>query len=90
MNLYKMTKEQLILHCKRLQSENDNLQDELDRLSDSYVEMENKYVNAVNTMDSMTSIKDVGWFKWKLEIHNVMTPQLESFIDYYLQNHNEI
>ena len=89
MNLHKMTKEQLVLHCKRLQSENDNLQDELDRLSDCYVEMENKYAEAVNTLDNMNGIKNMDWFKFKLEIHNLMTPQLESFIEYYLQCHNE-
>lgn len=45
MNLYKLTKEQLIAHCKRLQSENAKLRNELDTLSDKYIEMESEGVN---------------------------------------------
>ena len=40
-DLYKMTKEELIIKCRRLQSENRKLQNELDDLSDSYFELEN-------------------------------------------------
>ena len=42
MSLYEMTKEELIVTCKRLQSENKKLHDELDKLSDCYIEMEIK------------------------------------------------
>ena len=89
MNLYKLTKEELIAKCKRLQSENDKLQDELDRLSDCYTEIENKYVDAVNVLDNPNEIKDFDWFKFQLEIEGLMTPQLESFIENYLKFYNE-
>ena len=42
-----MTKEELIVICRRLQSENNKLRDELDRLSDSYLEMENQLTNTI-------------------------------------------
>ena len=85
-----MTKEELIARCKRLQSENDKLQDELDRLSDCYTEMENQYADVINTLDDTDTIKDLDWFKFKLECEGLWTPQLESFIQYYLRFHNVI
>ena len=42
MNLYKMTKEELVALCKRLQKENDTLCKELDNLSNCYTELECK------------------------------------------------
>ena len=81
-----MTKEQLITECKKLQSENERLQDELDRLSDCYTEMEN--VLADNTLDAVDSIKDTEWFKYRLELDGLLTPQLESFIEDYLKYYN--
>lgn len=48
-NLYKLTKEELIAKCRKLQSENNALQNELDRLSDCYIDMENNLVdNTIN------------------------------------------
>lgn len=40
MNLYKLTKEELVARCKRLQKENDALRMELNTLSDKYIELE--------------------------------------------------
>ena len=89
LNFYEMTKEELILLCKRLQSENDTLQDELDRLSDCYVEMENQLADRINALDALDTIKDVNWFKWRLEVDGLLTPKLESFIDEYLKYYND-
>ena len=86
-DLYKMTKEELIAHCKRLQSENERLQNELDNLSDSYTEMENQWADAINASDD--SIKDVNWFMFKLDIDGLLTPQLKSFIETHLKYYNE-
>ena len=90
MNLYKMKKEELIARCKKLQSENENLQDELDRLSDCYTEMENQLADAQNVLDIVDSINDVEWFKYKLELDGLLTPELERFIDYYLKFYNKL
>lgn len=87
-NLYKMTKEELMLNCKRLQSENENLQDELDRLSDSYVEMENNLANEINYLNNLNTIKDVDWFKCRLLLYDLLTPQLEAFIEDHLKFYN--
>ena len=87
--LYKMTKEQLIVACKRLQSENERLQDELDGLSDCYTELENEYADIVNNSDRVDRINNIEHFKWKLSIDNLLTPELSDFIDYYLKFHNE-
>lgn len=84
MNLYKLTKEELILMCKRLQKENETLQDEFDRLSDCYTEMENQLVK----QDSMDGIKDIDLFKFRLQLYDLLTPQMESFIEEYLKYHN--
>jgi len=88
-DLYKMKKEELIAKCKRLQSENERLTDELDRLSDCYTEMENESADLFNALNNDNVIKDVDWFKFKLEIEGLLTPQLESFIETYLKYHNE-
>lgn len=42
MNLYKLSKEELVALCKRLQKENDILRMELNTLSDCYTELENE------------------------------------------------
>ena len=89
MNLYKLTKDELVARCERLQSENERLQDEINNLNDYYVEMENQYADVINTLDSMDCIKDVDWFKFKMEIYGLMTPQLEDFIETYLKYYNE-
>lgn len=88
-DIYKMTKEELIAKCKRLQSENERLQDELDELSDCYTEMENQLVDQIDMMKASDSIKDMNYFKLRLEIEGLLTPELESFIDDYLKFHNE-
>lgn len=89
MNLHKLKKEELIARCKRLQSENDKLQDELNRLSDCYTEMENQCADAINTLDNIDTIKDMDWFRFRLEIEGLLTPQLKSFIEDYLKYYNE-
>lgn len=88
-HLYKMTKEELVAECKRLRSENKNLQDELDRLSDCYIEMENKCADVINAMGAVDIIKDVDYFKCRLKLYGLLTPQLESFIEVYLNYYNE-
>lgn len=85
-----MTKEELIAKCRKLSSENEKLQDELNRLSDCYVEMENQCADAINTLNNANTIKDINWFKFRLELDGLLTPQLEEFIEYYLKYHNEI
>lgn len=87
---YKMTKEALVLECIRLQSRNEKLEDGLEKLSDTYIEMENKVADAVNTSNDVDSIKDVELFKFRLELEGLMTPQLKSFIEYYLKYHNVV
>lgn len=89
MNLHKLTKEELVARCKKLQSENSKLHDELDRLSDCYTEMENQCADAINILNNPNEIKDLDWFKFKLEIEGLLTPQLKSFIEYYLKYYNE-
>lgn len=87
-NFYGWTKEELIAQCRHLQSENERLQDELDRLSDCYTEMENDLADKINTLDAIDSIKDMDWFKYRLELDGLLTPQLESFIEDYLRYYN--
>ena len=85
-----MTKEELIARCRNLQSEIENLKDELDRLSDCYTEMENDLADKINSLDVINSIKDVDWFKYRLELDGLLTPQLESFIEDYLKYYNVV
>jgi predicted nuclease with TOPRIM domain len=88
--LCKMTKEELIAKCRKLQSENEKLKDELDRLSDCYTEMENQLADRINTLDALSTIKDMSWFKYRLQLDGLLTPQLESFIEDYLKYYNEV
>ena len=85
MNLYNMTKPALVAECQRLKSENERLQDELNNLSDYCVEMENQLAESV----AVCAIKDVSAFKYRLLLDNLLTPQLESFIDDYLKYYQE-
>ena len=87
---YRMTKEELIARCRNLQSENERLQDELDSLSDCYTEMENQLADRINALDAVDTIKDTEWFKYRLELDGLLTPQLESFIEDYLKYYNEV
>lgn len=89
MSLYEMTKGELILNCRRLQSENVRLQDELDTLSDCYTELENQLADRINAEDDDIVIKDVWVFKRRLEIEGLLTPQMKSFIENYLKYYNE-
>jgi predicted nuclease with TOPRIM domain len=89
MNLYELTKEELVARCKKLQSENERLQDELDRLSDCYISMENQLADVISDLDSRDIIEDVNWFKWRLQLDNLLTPELESFIEDYLKFNNQ-
>ena len=86
--LYQLTKEELIARCRKLQSENERLQDELDSLSDCYTEMENQLADQINTFNATDIIKDVDYFKWRLQLDNLLTPQRESFIENYLKFYN--
>ena len=86
-DLYKMTKEELVLRCRRLQSENEGLRDELDDLGECYSYLENKLAD-IN--DEMYAIYDVDWFKFRLMEHDLLTEELEDFIDYYLKYHNVV
>lgn len=88
--LYKMSKEELIARCKKLQSENEKLEDELDKLSDCYTEMENQLADISIILDAADVIKDVNYFKFRLELDYLLTPQLKSFIEDYLKYYNEM
>lgn len=90
MNFYGMTKEELIAKCRNLQSENERLQDELDNLSDSYTEMENQLADQINSLDTVDGIRDMDWFKYRLQLDGLLTPQLESFIEDYLKYYNVV
>lgn len=90
MSFYGMTKEELIAKCRNLQSENERLQDELDNLSDSYTEMENQLADQINSLNTVDSIKDMDWFKYRLQLDGLLTPQLESFIEDYLKYNNVV
>jgi hypothetical protein len=89
-NFYKVSKEELIALCRKLQSENEKLQDELDRLSDCYTEMENQLADEINTLYTVGTIKDVDYFKYRLQLDGLLTPQLESFIEDYLKYYNVV
>lgn len=86
--LCKLTKMELIAECRTLQSENERLQDELENLSDCYTEMENDLADRINGLDAVGTIKDVEWFKYRLELDGLLTPQLESFIEDYMKFYN--
>ena len=87
--LYKMTKEELVAKCRKLQSENKFLRDELDHLNDCYYQLENCYADAINAEDQ-PDIVDLEYFKYRLELDGLLTPQLESFIEDYLKYYNEV
>ena len=88
-DIYKMSKVELILYSKSLQTENERLQAELDSLSDCYFEMENQCANVINAYNATDMIKNVAYFKLRLQIDHLLTPQLENFIDFYLKYYNE-
>ena len=87
-DLYKMRKEELIAHCKRLQSENERLTGELNDLSDCYTELENESADLFNALNNDNVIKDVDLFKFKLEVDGLMTQDLEDFITKYMKFYN--
>ena len=89
-SFYGITKEELIAKCRKQQSEIENLKDELDRLSDCYTEMENQLADRINSLDAIDTIKDVEYFKYRLQLDGLLTPQLESFIEDYLKYYNEV
>lgn len=90
MNFYGMTKEELIAKCRELQSENERLQDELDNLSDSYTELENQVADQINTLDATQTIYDVDYFKYRLELEDMLPTPLMKFIDDYLKYYNVV
>ena len=47
MSFYKMTKEELIAECRRLQRENEILKCELDNLSECYSDLESQLIDEV-------------------------------------------
>ena len=88
-NFYGMTKEELIAKCRKLQSENKFFRDELDHLNDCYYQLENSYADAINVEDQ-PDIVNLEYFKYRLEIDGLLTPQLESFIEDYLKYYNVV
>ena len=88
-HLHKLSKEELVVKCKQLESENARLYGELDDLSDCYTELENECADIIHRSDSGYIIKDIRHFKYRLQLDNLLTPQLESFIDDYLKYYNE-
>ena len=84
-----ITKQELIEENKRLKEKFENLELEFNNLNDLYSEMENKYAEIQNKYDSDSIIYDVEWFKFKLTLDNLLTPELEDFIKEYLRFYNE-
>ena len=83
-----MNKSELLAKCQKLMQENEELQSELDRLNEYYGELENELVDRINELDATDSIKDVNWFKFRLTIDGLLTPELESYIEEHLKYHN--
>ena len=75
--------------CRRLQLKNEELQHEIDELNSCYTEMENQLAERINILDNTDTIKDVNYFEWRLQLENMLTTELESFIEDYLKYHNE-
>ena len=88
-DLHKMRKEELVVKCQRLQSEKEQLRDELDRLSDCYTELENECADLTDAYNERDIIEDVSYFRLRLEMDHLMTPELEDFIEDYMKFHNE-
>lgn len=89
-DLYKMKKSDLIDKCRELLDENENLQKQIDDLNDYYSEMENELAKKINELDRNDYIKDMKWFKWRLQCDNLLTSEMEDFIEDYLRYNNVI
>ena len=84
-----ITKQELIEENKKLKKRIEDLEFDFNNLNDLYSEMENKYAEVQNEFDSLEGIYDVEWFKFKLALDNLLTPELEDFIRQYLRFYNE-
>ena len=74
-----MTHEELIERIEELEEENDMLRDEIDYLKERVEESE--YENDT-LMEDRVNMED---FIWELKHNNLMTDELERFIDDYMR-----
>lgn len=84
-----ITKKELIEENKKLKEELEELEFDFENLNDLYSEMENEYADLQNKGDRDSTIYDVEWFKFRLTVDDLLTPELESFIEQYLKYYNE-
>lgn len=71
-----ITKQELIEENKKLKENFENLEFEFNNLNDLYSEIENKYAEVQNKTNSDSTIYDVEYFKFKLTLDNLLTPEL--------------
>ena len=55
----------------------------------SYRERANQYADLINNMNSGNVINDVDYFIFKMRIYNLLTPEIESFIEDSMKYFNE-
>lgn len=68
----------------------ESLQDELDYLNEAYTELEDENFELTQQLEQYdSSIKDVSYFKSMLAMENLLTSELEEFMDYFMRWHNE-
>lgn len=68
----------------------ESLQDELDYLNEAYTELENENFELTQQLEhGDSSIKDVSYFKSMLAMENLLTSELEEFMDYFMRWHNK-
>ena len=94
MNLDKMKKESLINYIKELEEKIEKLENDIDY----YINDNNEKYNNINNLKEeisnlkfiqMFSIKDAENFKYRLSLDNLLTPELENFIKFYMMFYND-
>lgn len=88
-DLERMNKSELIALCQKqsdtihqLRVDNEDLQDEIDRKEEYICELEQQCADAADT----ASIGDLDWFKYRLTIYGLMTPELDAFLEEHSAN----
>jgi predicted nuclease with TOPRIM domain len=86
-----MTKQKLGEENEELREQIEDLQSELDNLNDAYTDIEYENAQLQNELNNQPSdrINDIEDFKFRLRNDNLMSPELEQFIDNYLKWHNK-
>lgn len=77
-----MTYEELVERIEELEEENDMLQDEIDYLQGKISDLEWDNEVLSGTVDERVDMDD---FAWELKHNNLMTDELERFIDDYMR-----